>query len=242
MLYSEKADLRREMRLYLKQAADSIEASSPFILDRLRAMDAFRRAWQSERLMSFVSMPLEIDTRPLFTGKSMIVPYCVLKQQSPQHSVIPAQAGIQTEDFHAVSLDPRIRGGDVEKDFADRLPYCELEEIVPFRILSFDELEVSGTLKILEPKLTIRQDATRAVLPEDIDVVLVPGLAFDQSGNRLGRGKGYYDRFLRRLLPGTVTIGLALEAMIRDTIPHDGDDYPVNMVVTESRVINRKGL
>ena len=192
--HSEKADLRREMRLYLQKAADSIEASSPLILDRLRAMDAFRRAWQSERLMSFVSMPLEIDTRPLFTGKSMIV------------------------------------------------PYCEAEDIVPLRIQSFDELETSGTLKILEPKLTIRQDATRVALPEDIDVVLVPGLAFDQSGNRLGRGKGYYDRFLRRLLPGTVTIGLALEAMIRDTIPHDGDDYPVNMVVTESRVINRKGL
>ena len=190
--HSEKADLRREMRLCLQKAADSIEANSPLILDRLMAMDTFRRAWQSKRLMSFVSMPLEIDTRPLFEGKSMIV------------------------------------------------PYCEAEEIVPFRILSFDEFETSKTLKILVPKLTIRQDATRAVLLEDIDVVLVPGLAFDQSGNRLGRGKGYYDRFLRRLLPGTLTIGLALEAMIRDTIPHDGDDYPVNVVVTESRVINRK--
>lgn len=189
MIQSEKDGLRREMRLYLQKAADSIKASSPVILDRLKAMEHFRHAWLSERLMSFVGMPLEIDTRPLFVGRTMIV------------------------------------------------PYCEADEIVPIRIQSLDELETSGTLKILEPKLTIRQNATRAVSPEHIDVVLVPGLAFDNAGNRLGRGKGYYDRFLRRLLPSTLTIGLALEAMVRDTIPHNESDYPVHFVVTENRVI-----
>ena len=189
MIHSEKADLRREMRLYLKQATDSVKTNSPAILDHLLAMDDFRCAWHSERLMSFVSMPLEVDTRPLFAERSMIV------------------------------------------------PHCENDEIIPIRIQSFDELAPAGTLKILEPKLTIRQDAARKVLPEQIDVVLVPGLAFDLEGNRLGRGKGYYDRFLRSLPPGTLTIGLALEAMIRDTVPHDENDCPVNMIVTECRVL-----
>lgn len=189
MSHSKKAELRREMRLYLKTVADTIQAKSMEIRNRLMAMDTFRHARQSERLMSFVSMPLEIDTLPLFTGHSMIV------------------------------------------------PYCESEEIVPARIRSLDELEPAENMKNLEPKLTIRQDVSRQVLPEQIGVVLVPGLAFDPFGNRLGRGKGYYDRFLRRLPADVLTIGLALDDMLRDQIPHDENDCPVKMVVTESRIL-----
>jgi len=187
--HSEKADLRREIRLYLKTAADTIKAKSQIVRSRLITMDSFRHAQQSERLMSFVSMPLEIDTMPFFTGNSMIV------------------------------------------------PCCEAGEIVPVRIQSLDELEPTGTMKILEPKLPLRRDVSRQVLPEQIDVVLVPGLAFDHFGNRLGHGKGYYDRFLRRLPTDVLTIGLALDSMLRDQIPHDEKDCPVKMVVTECRIL-----
>ena len=116
------------------------------------------------------------------------------------------------------------------------VPCCAAEEIVPMRILSLDELEPTGNLRILEPKLAVQQDGSRQVLPEQIDVVLVPGLAFDPLGNRLGRGRGYYDRFLRRLPAGALTIGLALDTMIRNQIPYGENDYPVKMVVTEIRV------
>lgn len=189
MFRSEKADLRREMRLHLKEVADSVNAKSRLLRDRLMTIDAFQCALQSERLMNYVSMPLEVDTLPLFVGHSMIV------------------------------------------------PCCEAGGIVPVRILSLDELEQTGNMKILEPSLTIRQDVSRQVSLEQIDVILVPGLAFDCFGNRLGRGKGYYDRFLRRLPYDVVTIGLALDEMIRDHIPHDENDCPVKMVVTECRVI-----
>ena len=117
------------------------------------------------------------------------------------------------------------------------VPYCDADAIVPMRVISLDELAPAGRLKILEPKLFVRQDISRQVLPEQIDVVLVPGLAFDRTGNRLGRGKGYYDRFLRRLSPDVLTIGLALDAMIREKIPCDENDHPVNIVVTESEII-----
>ena len=189
MLHSDKANLRREMRLSLKTIADKVESKSRLIHNRLMTVDAFRQARQSERLMSFVSMPLEVDTVPLFAGCSMIV------------------------------------------------PYCEMNEIIPIRILSLGELEPSGTMRILEPTLSVRQDDSRQVLPEQIDVVLVPGLAFDPHGNRLGHGKGYYDRFLRRLPSDILSIGLAFDEMIRDQIPHDENDCPVKIIVTESRMV-----
>jgi 5-formyltetrahydrofolate cyclo-ligase len=185
----EKAALRQEIRLYLKKAVATFKEKSALIRDRLMTIDTVRHALQIERLMSFVSMPSEVDTIPLFTDRSMIV------------------------------------------------PYCEADEIVPVRILSLNELEPSGNMKILEPKPALRQDISRRVLPEQIDVVLVPGLAFDHFGNRLGRGKGYYDRFLHHLSADVLTIGLAFEGMIRDQIPYDANDCPVKMVVTENRIV-----
>ena len=185
----DKANLRREMRLYLEKIADMVETKSRLIRDHMTMIDAVRQAKQSERLMGFVSMPMEVDTLPLFTDCSMIVPCCVAN------------------------------------------------EIIPIRILAWDELEPSDTMKLLEPKLSVRQDGSRQVLLEQIDVVLVPGLAFDRFGNRLGRGKGYYDRFLRRLPDNVLTIGLAFDGMIREQIPLNENDYPVKMVVTENGVI-----
>ncbi|MDR0327856.1 MAG: 5-formyltetrahydrofolate cyclo-ligase [Planctomycetaceae bacterium] len=190
MFHSEKADLRREMRLRSKEAADSVCEKSLLIRNRLMTLDTFQRAWHSERLMCFVSMPLEVDLHPFFSEHSMIV------------------------------------------------PLCRKEEIVPIRILSWEELEPAEHMSLLEPKETVHQDVSRQILPEQIDVVLVPGLAFDRLGNRLGRGKGYYDRFLRRLPASTLTVGLAWESMLCDHIPHDENDCPVKMIVTEHQIIN----
>ena len=184
-----KVDLRREMRLYLETIADAVETKSRLIRDRLMTIDAFRQAQQSERLMGFVSMPLEVNTIPFFTDGTMIV------------------------------------------------PYCKADEMVPIRILSLDELEPTGPMKLREPKWSVRQDGSRQISLEQIDVVLVPGLAFDRCGNRLGRGRGYYDRFLRRLPADVLTIGLAFDGMIHDQIPHDEHDHLVNMVVTESQTL-----
>ena len=91
---------------------------------------------------------------------------------------------------------------------------------------------VRSRLGILEPP------ATAAVVePASIDAVLVPGLAFDPSGYRLGYGGGYYDRFLARYA-GALRIGLAFEAQIVDSVrPHAGDQQ-LDHVVTERRVID----
>lgn len=117
------------------------------------------------------------------------------------------------------------------------VPCCEGDTIVPIRIFSRDELE-AGRLGILEPKQSVRNDVGRFVGQEQLDVIIVPGLAFDMLGNRLGRGKGYYDRFLSRCSSEVISIGLAFECQIVSSVPVNHRDYPVSMIVTEERVIN----
>ncbi len=115
------------------------------------------------------------------------------------------------------------------------VPYCEQNDIVPFRLRTLDELE-PGCMGIPEPKKSLRQESGRIVDPQNIELVLVPGLAFDASGNRLGRGAGYYDRFLARLRPSTVLIGLAFECQVFESVPVEPHDRPVDFVVTERTI------
>jgi 5-formyltetrahydrofolate cyclo-ligase len=61
--------------------------------------------------------------------------------------------------------------------------------------------------------------------------VIVPGIAFDRKGNHLGRGKGYYDRFLEKLLPQTPTIGLAFDFQILPSLPATKTDIAVDRVI-----------
>lgn len=67
--------------------------------------------------------------------------------------------------------------------------------------------------------------------------VLVPGVAFDRGGRRLGRGAGMYDRFLAALPAGTPTIGLALREQVVERVPVDGHDVRLSAVVTSDGVL-----
>lgn len=97
-------------------------------------------------------------------------------------------------------------------------------------IRSLDELRESDR-GLWEP------DPARAarVEPATLDLVVVPGLAFDRRGHRLGFGAGYYDRFLAGL--GAPTVGLAFSLQIMDVVPHSARDVPVDWIVTESETI-----
>ena len=68
---------------------------------------------------------------------------------------------------------------------------------------------------------------------ERIGLVIVPGVAFDIENGRLGRGKGYYDRFLKKLPPGKTTVGLAFDFQIVKDLPKDSHDIPVSKVITD---------
>ncbi|MDR2440948.1 MAG: 5-formyltetrahydrofolate cyclo-ligase [Planctomycetaceae bacterium] len=116
------------------------------------------------------------------------------------------------------------------------VPYCEANTIIPVRIFSRNDLE-PGRFGILEPKQSVRNDVGHLVTPEQLDVIIVPGLAFDTLGNRLGRGKGYYDRFLSSFSSNIISIGLAFEYQIVYQVPVNHWDCPVSMIVTEQRII-----
>ncbi|MBU5435644.1 5-formyltetrahydrofolate cyclo-ligase [Pseudoflavonifractor sp. MSJ-37] len=68
--------------------------------------------------------------------------------------------------------------------------------------------------------------------PEEIDLILVPGLAFDKSCYRLGQGGGYYDRYLPRC--HAVTIALCRDCFLLESVPREAHDRPVDLVITES--------
>lgn len=113
------------------------------------------------------------------------------------------------------------------------IPLCQSGEIVAVKIFSWDEME-PGIFGILEPKKKVVTHPKHIVPLNEIRFVLVPGLAFDRQGNRLGRGKGYYDRFLKKLPQGAVTVGLAFECQIFENVLVDSNDLPVQQVITEN--------
>jgi 5-formyltetrahydrofolate cyclo-ligase len=79
---------------------------------------------------------------------------------------------------------------------------------------------------------TCEPAVTQIMQVRDIDVVLVPGIAFDREGNRLGRGKGCYDRFLCTLQPHTRTVGLAFDFQIVSSLPVSACDVRVDRVLS----------
>jgi len=77
--------------------------------------------------------------------------------------------------------------------------------------------------------------------PADLDLVLVPGRAFDRSGNRLGRGAAYYDRFLAGAAARALRCAVCFEGQLLPTVPHDAHDVPVHVIVTDKQVVRIDG-
>ena len=88
---------------------------------------------------------------------------------------------------------------------------------------------------ILEPD----PDCSEPVAPEELDLVLVPCVAFDATGTRLGHGAGYYDRYLPKC-ERACHIMVAFEAQRMEHLPRDPYDFPVDMIVTEKTLYRIK--
>lgn len=119
------------------------------------------------------------------------------------------------------------------KDVA--VPYCEGDTLKLFRLKSFDEL-APDTWNILEPKIELRARADRRVRVGELDLVMVPGVAFDRSGGRLGHGKGYYDKLLAGAQPETRLVAVAFECQLFPQIPMLPHDVSMDKVITEVAV------
>ncbi len=110
------------------------------------------------------------------------------------------------------------------------LPKVQGKDIIPILVKDLSQLK-SGYAGIKEPE-------GETVSPEKIDIVIVPGVAFDKKGHRLGYGKGYYDRFLSKTK--AKKIGLAYDFQIVEELPAEEHDVPLSLIVTPTQIIQIK--
>lgn len=115
------------------------------------------------------------------------------------------------------------------------VPYCirETREIIPFEIHNLTTDLTKSSFGIMEPK---HESLKRANI-KDIDLIIVPGVVFDEHCNRIGFGAGYYDRFLPEKLKTTPTIGIAYDYQVISEIPTGIYDVPLDFIITEKRTI-----
>ncbi|MGH4138905.1 5-formyltetrahydrofolate cyclo-ligase [Clostridium sp.] len=115
------------------------------------------------------------------------------------------------------------------------VPYCikETRQIIPFEIHNLTTDLTKSSFGIMEPKNELLKKANI----KDIDLIIVPGVVFDEHCNRIGFGAGYYDRFLPGKLETTPAIGIAYDYQIISEIPTGIYDVPLDFIITEKRII-----
>ena len=117
------------------------------------------------------------------------------------------------EDGKVVAL-PRVTGDD--------LIFYQVEQEETFTKSSFG---------ILEPT----EDSRNVIKPEDIDLIIVPGVCFDLEHNRLGFGKGFYDRYLNGLSIPSIAICFDEQILKDDLIPTNENDMKIALIITDKR-------
>lgn len=131
-------------------------------------------------------------------------------------------------DGEVKTFEMMVKAQESGKQVALPAINIEKKEIIPAIIADLhDDLE-TGPYGIEH----IKEHVRCPVGLDQIDLVIVPGIAFDRGGYRVGRGAGFYDRFLARLGPEIPSIGLAFDFQVVDSIPRDDHDIPVSQVIT----------
>lgn len=102
---------------------------------------------------------------------------------------------------------------------------------------SMEFIELSSLQDLTVARWNLREpavDQTRRVSPDEIDLIFVPGIAFTETGKRLGRGGGFYDRLFAQPELTAVKIGLCFDAQLLPELPSESHDRAVDHVITES--------
>lgn len=120
------------------------------------------------------------------------------------------------------------------------VPYCVDKELELFRLEDMDELAI-GMYKILEPKNELRESAAKRVDVKELDLIMVPGVAFDRRGARMGHGFGYYDKLLEHARADAPLVALAFECQLFPEIPTQAHDVFMDKIVTETAIYPGKG-
>jgi len=108
---------------------------------------------------------------------------------------------------------------------------------------SLEFVEVAELQALKAGRFGVAEPQTGVPLPvTEIDLLVVPGVAFDRTGHRLGYGKGFYDRELERVTNTTISVGLCFGFQLCARLPREAHDQPVQFVVTESEFLSCRPL
>jgi len=125
------------------------------------------------------------------------------------------------------------------------VPYCTVDEdgankLGLWYLESMDEL-IIGKWNILEPPKERWGEPGKEIEPEELDLVMVPGVGFDRRGGRMGNGQGYYDRLLIRIRPDAPLVAICYESQLFDEILVGPHDIFMDKVITEKAIYDGKG-
>ncbi len=119
-----------------------------------------------------------------------------------------------------------------KKNFKVYLPAIINNNVYPIRFKAKDKL-IKGRYGIFEPAKKIKLKNINL-----LDMVIAPGIGFDKNGNRIGFGKGYFDKFLSKLNKKIIKVGLAFTKQITKKIPAKKHDVKMDFLITEKEIIN----
>lgn len=151
---------------------------------------------------------------PIYRKASIVMAYFPIKGEVDLLGMIKKDLGVKRFCFPVTDLVTR--------------------KIRPFEVKDIDGDFVSGPYGIMQPDIT----RLKEIEIDKIDLVIIPGVAFDYQRHRLGRGAGYYDRFLKNIKPPAVKAGVAFQTQILQDLPiNSTHDQIMDLVVSEDRVI-----
>jgi 5-formyltetrahydrofolate cyclo-ligase len=193
-----------------------------YIIIKIMNKEEIRRKILKKRL-SLSSEDIRDKSRKVFLNLAETVEYT--NSQNIMFYVA-TRSEVQTEEMIKMSIK-------MGKNVFVPIILSECINLAPSKIFDFNTELEKGKKGILEPK----KEYYRLFPPEDIDLIIIPGVAFDLYGNRIGRGFGYYDNFLRKIRSSAKIVALAFEMQILKKIPNDKNDIPVHKIITEKRTI-----
>jgi len=184
------------------------------IKDDLRRAALARRDREDDRTGKSAAIARRVLALPAYRRASSVLFYVGVRSE------------VETIPLIEDALDAGKRAAVV---FVDR------ERLGCAWISSLDDL-APAPFGLREPPPEMRDQPNRRCRTDDIDLVLVPGVAFDRAGGRLGYGRGYYDRLLATVRPDAAIVALAFECQLVASVPMRPRDVHVPTIVTEAAV------